>query len=350
MVGATNSSSGTGVVGYNANTIGVTYGVSGQSYSNSGTGVKGYASATSGTTYGVYGQSDSTTGTGVYGSGSTGVVGAGGGTGVSGSGITGVYGSGTTYGVYGSSSGFGSNSVGVYGSGQHKGVFGTGDTTGVEGSSTNTGVVGVGGGTGVSGSGTNYGVHGSSSGIGVYATGDYTGVLGTGDTVGVHGRATSSGGIGIDGEAYGGEGNYAGYFYGNVEVHGAFTVYGGPKSAAVDTKDYGTRTLYAVESPENWFQDFGTGQLTNGAAVIPIDPVFAETVNLSEDYHVFLTPNGDCALYVENKTPTSFSVRALGGQTCSIPFDYNIVAKRLGYEDVRLAVTNPPPAPEVPTK
>jgi hypothetical protein len=105
----------------------------------------------------------------------------------------------------------------------------------------------------------------------------------------------------------------------------------------VKTQDYGTRTLYAVESPEVWFEDFGTGQLTNGEAVISLDPIFAETVNLAVDYHVFLTPLGDCALYVKEKSPTSFTVRAMGGQTCSIPFDYRIVAKRLGYEDVRLA-------------
>ena len=118
----------------------------------------------------------------------------------------------------------------------------------------------------------------------------------------------------------------------------------------VETQDYGTRALYAVESPENWFEDFGTGQLTNGQAVITIEPIFAQTVNLTNDYHVFLTPLGDCALYVKEKSSTSFSVRAMGGQTCSIAFDYRIVAKRLGYEDVRLAEVDPPPTVEPPGK
>jgi len=110
----------------------------------------------------------------------------------------------------------------------------------------------------------------------------------------------------------------------------------GTKNALVTTQAYGQRKLYAMESPQNWFEDFGSAQLVNGQATVPIEPIFAQTVNLTETYHVFLTPLGDCALYVAAKTPTSFSVKAMGGQTCSIAFDYRIVAKRLGYEYLRL--------------
>ena len=70
-----------------------------------------------------------------------------------------------------------------------------------------------------------------------------------------------------------------------------------------------------------------------------IEPIFAQTVSL-DAYHVFLTPLGDCPLYVAEKTPVSFTVRAMGGQPCEVAFDYRIVAKRLGYEQLRLeAVT-----------
>ncbi len=55
-------------------------------------------------------------------------------------------------------------------------------------------------------------------------------------------------------------------------------------------------------------------------------------------YHVFLTPLGDCPLFVAEKTSTSFLVKALDGRTCSTPFDYRIVAKPVGYENVRLEV------------
>ena len=111
----------------------------------------------------------------------------------------------------------------------------------------------------------------------------------------------------------------------------------GTKSASVQTADYGQRLLYAVESPEVWFEDFGSAKLVNGTTTVKFETVFAQTANLTEDYHVFLTPLGDCALYVAEKTPASFTVKAMGGQTCSVAFDYRIVAKRLGYEQTRLA-------------
>ena len=94
--------------------------------------------------------------------------------------------------------------------------------------------------------------------------------------------------------------------------------------------------MYAVQATGNWYEDCGAAQLVNGRATVMIEPIFAQTVNLTETYYVFLTPLGDCPLYVSSKMPTSFSVKAIGGQTCSIAFDYRIVAKRLGYESLRL--------------
>lgn len=95
--------------------------------------------------------------------------------------------------------------------------------------------------------------------------------------------------------------------------------------------------LNAISAPENWFEDAGSGQLSNGEAVINLERLFGETVNTSVDYHVFLTPNGDCkGLYVAQKSAGSFVVRELGGGTSSIAFDYRIMAKRKGYEQIRL--------------
>jgi hypothetical protein len=119
-------------------------------------------------------------------------------------------------------------------------------------------------------------------------------------------------------------------------------VVNGTKAAIVDTQDYGFRHLYAVEAPDNWFEDFGQAQLVDGKATVTIEPVFAQTVNLDQPYHVFAMPRGDCALYVAETTPTSFTVQALGGQTCSVAFDYRIIAKRLGYEDLRLGPAQDP--------
>ncbi|MGA2136156.1 MAG: hypothetical protein ABSH50_28025 [Bryobacteraceae bacterium] len=95
--------------------------------------------------------------------------------------------------------------------------------------------------------------------------------------------------------------------------------------------------LYGMASPENWFEDFGSGQFSGGAAQVAGDPAFASTINTGATYRVFLTPNGDCkGLYVTSKTAGGFEVRELGGGTSSVSFDYRIVAKRLGDTTVRL--------------
>jgi hypothetical protein len=126
----------------------------------------------------------------------------------------------------------------------------------------------------------------------------------------------------------------------------------GSKSAVVSVNGGSRRVaLYAIEGSENWFEDVGTSQLLNGEAVVNLESVFSQTVNADMNYHVFLTPNGDCkGLYVTQKTGRSFVVRELGGGKSSIGFDYRIMAKRKGYENIRLEeksdalILNPLPA------
>jgi hypothetical protein len=112
----------------------------------------------------------------------------------------------------------------------------------------------------------------------------------------------------------------AGYLgFCDIDVSGSLSCTG-TKSAVVPV-DGGARkvALYAVESPENWFEDFGSGQLSNGAVTVALEPTFRQTVNTDADYHVFLTPNGDSrGLYVTQKTAVSFEVREQGGGTSSI--------------------------------
>jgi len=96
--------------------------------------------------------------------------------------------------------------------------------------------------------------------------------------------------------------------------------------------------MSAIESPQNWFEDFGSAQLSNGSVVVALDPDFIETVNTSTHYMVIPVPNGECkGLYVTHKTPVSFEVRELGGGTSNIEFDYRIVVLRKNYEKVRFA-------------
>ncbi len=96
-----------------------------------------------------------------------------------------------------------------------------------------------------------------------------------------------------------------------------------------------------MESTEAWFEDAGSAMLVNGSVTVPLEKVYAQTINTG-DYHVFLTPLGDCPLYVAAKTATGFTVKALGGAKCNISFEYRIMGKRLGYETKRLeAAQNP---------
>ena len=124
----------------------------------------------------------------------------------------------------------------------------------------------------------------------------------------------------------------------------------GAKNAVVPL-DGGKRkvALSAIESPENWFEDFGSAQLVNGAATIALDPDFIQTVNTEKEYNVFLTLYGDCkGLYVANRTESSFEVHELGGGTANVSFGYRITAIRRKYETVRFADhTNDPVPPKM---
>ncbi|MEZ4767557.1 MAG: hypothetical protein R2844_03920 [Caldilineales bacterium] len=41
-----------------------------------------------------------------------------------------------------------------------------------------------------------------------------------------------------------------------------------------------------------------------------VDDAFSRAANLEASYHVFLTPLGECTLYVADKGAASFTVRA----------------------------------------
>ncbi len=111
----------------------------------------------------------------------------------------------------------------------------------------------------------------------------------------------------------------------------------GSQSSVVPLPNKRLVSLYAVQSPENWFEDFGSGQLREGSATIALEPTFAETVSTGDEYHIFLTPNGDSlGLYVAAKTAKSFEVREHGSGKSTISFDYRIVARRKGYESIRM--------------
>ena len=258
--------------------------------------------------------------------------------------------SGTGWGVEGSTESSESGSYGVAGyanstTGGPTGVYGYSSSSnglGVRGASGDIGVNGYADGLSITGqeNGYNAGVWGDSGG----PSGEYSGVLGTADdnwagwfvnnsdTYGtLYVYNAGAGGTGLVLQAHGNSGDCTMDTAGDVGCTGTVT--------SVVPADNGARkvSLYAMQAADNWFEDAGSGQLTSGSAIITLDPTFAQTVNTAAGYHVFLTPNGDCkGLYVSQKSATSFEVHELGGGNSSIGFDYRIMAKRSGFETVRL--------------
>jgi hypothetical protein len=135
----------------------------------------------------------------------------------------------------------------------------------------------------------------------------------------------------------------AGVFEGSVYVSGNLVVEG-VKSAAIKLGDNDYRTVYCQESPENWFEDFGEGQLVSGTAHIDLEPLFLQSVTIDDAHpmRVFVQLEGDCRGVYVTKGATGFDVRELQGGNGNVSFSYRVVAKRKGFEDVRMATVKYP--------
>ncbi len=87
------------------------------------------------------------------------------------------------------------------------------------------------------------------------------------------------------------------------------------------------RLVNAVQSPDAWIEDFGSGTLAGGRATVGLDADFAALVETG-DYAVFPVPLGDCnGLYIASQTASGFEVRELRGGTSSVAFRYRVVAR-----------------------
>ena len=201
-------------------------------------------------------------------------------------------------------------------------------------------------------------VEGASSGTNVIygsntsgATGGSAGVYGTNSTYGFgslgYYSSTYTGGIGVYGNSgtngiYGVLGRYSATQYGYLgsSTYGVYYVGGlggsGTKSAIVRTKD-GPKAVYCQESPGNWFEDFGTAIIYDGKATVKVASDFLETVTINDKYHmmVFITPNAKIGEWWVNDNTNEFTLYAPDAPN-GAKFSYRIVAKRKGYEDVRL--------------
>jgi hypothetical protein len=223
---------------------------------------------------------------------------------------------------------------------------------GLQGNSThNIGVWGV---TSSSGQGlANPAVAGSNDGGGAGLVGFTAGPssigLGGATDSGIGAYGSSQSGLGLFGYSNTGiaiygispSGGNAGYFNGPVFITGSLTATGA-KSAAVRSRGE-LRRVYSLESPESWFEDFGSGQLMAGQTTVTLEPGFADIVH-TDAYRVFLTPRGESKgwLYVSKQSPSGFTVQEAAGGTSNIAFDYRVVAKRADIEGARLEKVDAP--------
>jgi hypothetical protein len=350
----------TGVYGQTVNGVGVggavtgtsgspAYGVWGDSASTSGAGVAGYEDATSGFVNGVFGQSVSPDGNGVFGvnlsSGGIGVRGVANAAAGNNRGVVGESSSPDGDGIVGvnhaANGGTAVNGFAAGTTGNAYGVFGNTLTTGF-----GAGAFGV----ASAATGNGFGVFGEANspngnamfGHAASATGFPTAMVGFLDSTqgGVAGQFVAHGGSGLILQGLSGP-NFNQVFSldanGNLHISGNLIV-DGTKSSTAQVQNGRQVALYAVESPENWFEDFGSGQLNSGVVWVSLDASFGEATNAAAGYHVFLTAAGESnGLYVSRKTAAGFEVREQGGGSANIGFDYRVVAKRRGYEAIRMA-------------
>ncbi|MBK7433441.1 MAG: hypothetical protein IPI66_05685 [Chitinophagaceae bacterium] len=156
------------------------------------------------------------------------------------------------------------------------------------------------------------------------------------DAIGIVGRSFCTSGFTIGGYFEGN--NYAGtnigYAYvGGNDGFGATKITGlGTVAEIVPTPNHGRVTLTCPESPEYWYQDYGSVTLVNGKAHVDLDPILADVVfiDAQNPIRVFCTPvnmlyfNG---VTIVNQTPTGFDLVELNGGTNSGKLDYQLVVK-----------------------
>lgn len=138
---------------------------------------------------------------------------------------------------------------------------------------------------------------------------------------------------------------YGGFFYSGGSSSGSYA-YAGARYGNTNYKIIGNGTvstivdgvngdekkvMFAAEAPEVLFEDYGTGQLTNGMANISIDPIFSNNilVDATHPLKVFIQLEGDCnGVYVTNKSATGFLVKELQNGNSNVAFSWHIVANR----------------------
>ena len=107
----------------------------------------------------------------------------------------------------------------------------------------------------------------------------------------------------------------------------------GINSTSVATKNYDHRKLYNLGTAEPYFADMGTDVIgADGTCTIEFEEIFAQTVDISEYYRVFVTSLTEGASLHVTKAIGSFTVYGNEGDA----FDWIMYCKQPGRYDVRL--------------
>jgi hypothetical protein len=112
-------------------------------------------------------------------------------------------------------------------------------------------------------------------------------------------------------------------------------------SEIIPTPNHGRITMTAPESPEYWYQDYGTAEMINGRAHVDIDPILADIViiDAQNPIRAFFTPqdmlNFNGAAIV-NQTATGFDIVELNGGRNNGKVQYQIIVRpKTGYGEGR---------------
>lgn len=124
-------------------------------------------------------------------------------------------------------------------------------------------------------------------------------------------------GVGLNGKGL--------YVYGELACSGT-------KYRLVDTENYGTVGMNAVESASAHFTDFGSGVIINNKCYVYIDSVFMETIDTNEEYQVLITRTSEKETSWVEKHSNYFIVHGESGAT----FDWMLIAKQKGYQLTRM--------------
>lgn len=118
----------------------------------------------------------------------------------------------------------------------------------------------------------------------------------------------------------------------NLYVMGDLAVTG-TKPRLVKTSNYGERLNYCYETPTPLFGDIGEAQLdSDGICYVDIDDIFSETIEVRQEYQVFLQKEGEGDCWVADKQKRYFVIQG----TPNLKVAWELKAKQRDYDMIRL--------------